>query len=181
MKRFITLSAILALAGCASASNHVEPISSPPEDNAAPAPVSHSNSTEPQTFSGEGWSLQAPGSFEKDTHSKKLALVLKDGSTFRIVALDVEPFDGPVGEFAFMAFHAMKDAGHSVVAIKHITWAGTDGAYMEVVAKGVKMFSWTLVSNGKAFVLGCGGMETDQDATQPICQSIADSFKLTTK
>jgi hypothetical protein len=178
MKHLITLSAILALVGCASAPKRVDPIPSPPEETAS-APMSHSTSTEPQTFSGEGWSLQAPGSFEKDPRNKKLALVLKDSSAFRIVALDVEPFDGPVGEFAFMAYHAMKDAGYNIVAIKHITWAGTDGAYMEVVAKGVKMFSWMLITNGKAFALGCGGMQTDQDTTQPICQSIADSFKLT--
>jgi hypothetical protein len=169
MKSFI-FAAALALVGCTSHNQAAVPATAiATVHQEAPHPIPA------QVIATDLYDLTVPGDFVRIGGSD--AIFLEMGDAHQKLALMIQPFEGPIGEYAFIVFRAVQAKGYKVRKIQKTTWAKQPAVYMELnTPNDITVFYWALLFEDKAFNLSCGG--PDQDSSLQVCQGIVDSFHL---
>ena len=176
---------LLSSLGCGGYESLKMPTPAPTASQVAPAvpvatPSPSSTATAPtmQTYSGNGWTMQAPSNFIKQ--DANLDLKLMDSENKVVATVVLEDFDGPFGAYEVNALNDLSSAGFSAVDVKNVSWNSSDAVYMELVKHKLKVYVWSAQVDKKVYNFACGGLipSPDPEVLTRTCTSLANSFKV---
>jgi hypothetical protein len=200
--RHSIIALVLALcAGCGGENSNITPSPVPPpppatSGSASPAPPA-SDSAEPSevdastsplppadttiTAPDKTWEIAVPADWTKTAPPPSIAtiqLVVKNTATRTTASLDVEKFSGTLSAYVLLALRSLPAEGILPTNIDQVQWNNRETAKIRAVSGSVEMTTWATIVNGHAYNFSCGGLLTDETTNAPICQDMANRFKI---
>lgn len=141
-----------------------------------------------QVIMGDGWSFAVPPDWQNALTSSaelgdaNIVAQLNDNQKQTVVNLVTQAYSGEGDEYIQRSLDTLTDLGFTVHAQQPITVSGLQGVELEVSLTAsettVRLWQRMVVDEDTSFALTCGGPEANQEAAQPICANILNSFQV---